>query len=256
MAFFFSLSLGLIAGAMAVAIWNALGRKLGDSEFWPGLRRLATRMVTGAAQQDFFREYVQLLRLLGRYLARTSIRVALTIVPVASVVVLLGPIAIRHEAALSDRIGVFPPQSGALHSRNRSLSLDAEGMAFHGAALPQGPVELILHDTKLSLPEFRGAVAVSNCGWTCLGLQLMGFDARHVEGGPALLVLRTSGETANPLWPWLGNLEFTFWSAVMAGSLVAGAVMACRRRLSHQHFAPARMTAPGSSTGGLHPSVS
>jgi hypothetical protein len=225
-----SLCLGVAFGVVAVTIWHALGRWLGDDDFWPSLARIARGMVAGDSQQNFFAEYAQLLRLLGRYLVRTGCRVGLTVLPVLLAVLLLGPSAARYEARQSHRLYAYPRQELTLDVGGEVVAFDANGASSTQREIPFGPTRLVTASSSIPLADFHGTLAICHRPATCLGLKLLGLDARMVDEGPPLLIVRPGGTRGNLLWPYLGNLEFAFWTGLCCASLVAGFLMKARQR--------------------------
>jgi hypothetical protein len=211
-----------MAGLVACALWNRLGSRWGDAGFWPGLRRIAVRMATGEAQQDFLHEYVQLLKLLALYLGRMGVRVSLTVLPVAMTVMLVGPVGLKRELDQADRLRVTPPRSLDVEIAGSLFQFDETGTCHVAGPLPRGPLELPGTSTTQPALEFNGAVALTQAPVAALGLSLVGLRTECRTDGPSLLILRASNEQTNPFWPYLGNLEFAFWSGLLGASVLAG----------------------------------
>jgi Sulfotransferase family len=225
-----SVSLGIILGAAVILYWHALGRRLADTTFWPAFHQLSRRISGGQLPDDFFAAYARLLRLLAVYLARTGCRVAITILPVVLVVVALGPVANHYAAEQADRLCVYPVQPMTIDIGGQSVRFDGTGTSFQPGGVPTGPTSLVTE--PVPLVDFDGMLAVSSSPWTTLGLQLLGLPAQTVDRGPSLLILRASNGTTNPLWPYLGNLEFWFWSSMIGSSLLAGGLISIRAKQS------------------------
>jgi hypothetical protein len=89
------------------------------------------------------------------------------------------------------------------------------------------PLQITTPAFEVVVPQWTAPVAVSNSPWRCLGLTLLGMDARQVAAGPPLLIVRPSLGDANPLSPYLSDVELSFWAGLLSASLIAG--LALRR---------------------------
>lgn len=230
MAEFVSASVGILVGGVVVWLWRWTGTWVGDAEFWPAFRKLANGLLAGEDQDDFFRNYAKLIRLLGGYLWQTSLRVGVVIVPVMLCLALLAPLAARYAASHANWLELYPPREVEMGVAAGSLSFGADGKAPLVAGVLGGPVRLATTTGLLELPVFEGSFAVCNSAWSCLGLQLAGLNAQLIPQGPDLLILRSTNGDGNILWPFLSDVEFAFWTGMLLSSTAIGCFWTVTRR--------------------------
>ena len=222
-------------GVVVVALWQATEARLGGGDFWSAYRRIAGNLLTGAEQEQFLQQYAELMRRLGGYLAKTACRVAIAIAPVIVCLALLGPLAARRAARTADRLEVYPPQAVQLQVAHASYSTGPEGtVELPGGVFRTGnssaPLRLTTNDRAVEAPDFQGAIAFCESEWRGLGLQLIGLEVHHAPQGPRLLIVRATDGERNFCWPFLSDVEFSFWAGMLVTSLAAAVVGKARRQ--------------------------
>lgn len=220
-----SASLGAVLGGVVVLLWNALGSRFGEDRFWPLFQQLARDLTAGAPPEKILRQYGELLKLLALYVGKMTCRVGIAILPVVLSFGLLAPVVSSRAMRSADRLEIYPPQSAVVALGDSSLVFGADGRAELPRAARDAPVSIATQEFAMELPRLNGAVAVTNSTWTCLGLQLLGLNAHHRPNGPSLLMLRPDLADNNPLYPYLSDVEFWFWTGLLGASLASGLVL-------------------------------
>ena len=220
-----SATVGLMLGGIVMLLWTALARWLGDERFWPLFREIASDLAAGASPEQFFRKYTQLLKLLASYVGKTTCRIGIAILPVVVAFGLLAPLVSRRAMEAAEYLTIHPPHSAVVKIGTGSFAVGRDGRIELPREERDQPVSLAGPDAAVRLPRLEGAIAIANSPWTCLGLQLLGLDTLYLADGPSLLILRPYMGDDNPLYPYLSDLEFWFWSGLVAGSLAGGFVV-------------------------------
>ena len=84
---------GLIVGCPVALLWRLISLRLGQIDFWPSCRRLTRSLLCTVDAREFRAQYAELLRLLGRYLARNVLLTAGASLPVILFVLFVAPAA-------------------------------------------------------------------------------------------------------------------------------------------------------------------
>jgi hypothetical protein len=85
--------------------------------------------------------------------------------------------------------------------------------------------QLRLRGETLDAEALGRKLALCTSAMTCLGFELLLFETRRVRepsGGARSVVVRPLAFAANPLWPWLDDLELAFLVSAVAGGFAAG----------------------------------
>jgi hypothetical protein len=220
-----SASIGAVLGGVVVLLWNALGSRFGEDRFWPLFQKLARDLAAGAPPKQILRQYGELLKLLAIHVGKTTCRVSIAIFPVVLSFSLFAPVASSRAMRSADHLEIYPPQSVVVTLGELSLVFGPDRRAELPRAERDAPVSIASQEFAIELPRLKGAVAVTNSTWTCLGLQLLGLNAHHRPNGPSLLMLRPHLADCNPLYPYLSDVEFWFWSGLLGASLASGLVL-------------------------------
>jgi hypothetical protein len=155
----------------------------------------------------------------------------------------------RVEISRADRLRVHPPATMVLDIGGAPIAFDQTGTFYCQGSFPLGKLTLLADQGRRATDEFHGALAVSHSSWICVGLRLLGLDALHFADGPALLVIRAADGSPNPLWPYLGDLEASFWCGVLVASALAGCFsLRCKSLQVHRWGLCGRLAPPTAGT--------
>ncbi|MFN0055445.1 MAG: hypothetical protein ACKV0T_25135 [Planctomycetales bacterium] len=219
---------GLLLGGLVSAIWQGITLRLGKSDFWTSFRRLTGELVTGNEDQ-FLQQYGQLLKLLGGYLGRNALTLCLSFLPVVLTVLFAAPAAMDRYNLQARWLEVHVAESVELRIGGQVLTSEGEPARFTPVPGEDGAGTVTLSTGELAFDSWLHNQAFSTSGAKCLGLELLGFHAHHVEQGPELLIVRASRGDANFFWPYLNDAEFAFYLALSLASAI-GMVILKRKR--------------------------
>jgi hypothetical protein len=185
---------GLLGGWMFFRCWRALLPAGRSRAFWSALPETARRMVTTEEPSEVLRHYRNLIGTTARYAARSVGAVLVAILPTSALFLVLT--ALDPSERLTTRVEVHPASAVASAPDRTALAGKHVWCASTAACFF---FEMMLFDTHdLDTPATRSAAVIS---------RPVVFDR-------------------NPFWPYLNDLDFTFFAAIVAGSALA----AWRRR--------------------------
>lgn len=185
-----SVALGIVAGAAFAWIWLRIVPPGTSRRFWSSMRALTHEMLTVEETSAFFRLYGRLGRLLGPYLARNLGGTLAGCLPVAVIVLFLAAPVFERWDARAERVTLAPESAAGLLSTP---------VPYHGART--GYCSSAGYCTLLAALDFRV-------------VQLDRPDVPYA-------VVRGYHSDVNPLWPFLSDLEATFFVAFVL-SMLAG----------------------------------
>lgn len=187
--------------------------------------------LTGIAQalsqtddvDDFLALYKRLLVNAGSYLARNLGGLVLCCLPIGLALALLAPPLLDAWDRQSAELAGYP--AVAASAVNQALVQRPAERGEPGTSIDIGGVAVPLHQ-----PYDRLAICWSIA--RCTLFRLLGFEVREVEQAATteapFIVIRPSHGDDNVLWPYLSDLEFTFWAAFMLAT--CGGFLLPRRR--------------------------
>jgi hypothetical protein len=208
----FSILAAAIAGAVGGWLFHRLWRALlpaGRSRaFWTSLPQTVRGMVTTEEPAEVLRHYKQLITTTARYTARSLGAVLVAILPSSAIFLLLSALD------PSDRMT-------ALVEVHRT---DGERVVLDRRALDDSAVRL----GGVALDEKSLAHKHGWCGsmTACLLFEAMMFDTHAIgeqggDVGASAWIARPFLFDRNPFWPYLNDLESSFFVAVMLGGFGA-----------------------------------
>lgn len=183
---------GLPAGAAFVPLWQWLSPKGTTGAMLSRMLDHAKDLFSAEQLAEFGRVYKELAITLGVYLARTLGGLALGCLPVVLILVLAAP-AVLH--AWDERF---------------------DAVLIHPRPIPElaGDVQATARD---KVPR---AYCWDATGCLLLALSGLPADTRELPAPPSegYAIIRVDHGDSNPLWPFLGDLEATFFAGVILGS--------------------------------------
>lgn len=219
---------GLLLGGMATLVWLQTARWFGDKVFWGSARQLTASLLADPTNDEFFQQYLKLLRSLSVYLLKTTARVTATVLPIILALYFLSPIFARRQAQIATHLTAYPPQ--AIELRILSGTLPGSGGQYDWPGKNRGPLSVSTPDWSTHV-DYAQPVVMTNSLFKKYAYQACGFHVVHAEHAPDLLLLRPSAADSNPFWPYLNDTEFLFWICVAMASL-AVATFCCKFSLS------------------------
>src|SRR5258708_30635869 len=95
-------TLGIVMGGVAALVWQKVSARISQIDFWRSFAHLARSLFAETDDREFLKRYVQLLKLLGRYVGRNIILMGASSLPVVVCAGALGPIAWWHTATVEN----------------------------------------------------------------------------------------------------------------------------------------------------------
>ncbi len=199
-----TITAGAVAGLGFALIWRKLVPMRVHGEFWSEMTVLTRDIVTVDDTAVFLRLYKRLALAAGGYTLRNMVGVVVSCVPLIVILLAVGIPLFDGWDARAERLAVIPPGSATLESSG------SPGVST---------VKLIDENESIVL---EGPVPKAGACWStlrCATLGLLGFQVIQLSP-PAdkdlqPFIIRADHDDWNPLWPYLGSLEFMFYVAVM-----------------------------------------
>lgn len=217
-------ALGIAVGGFATWLWREIHLRSGHDDFWHRFARVAQCAVSDDDANDFLKSYLNLLTRLPVYVGKRLFALVVALMPIVLLVTFLGPYAIEQRNGRARYIEVFPKQQVAVRLNDQSLNLDRN----HGLIPLRNDPNVaatfttdycVLHSDSLAKKFAASSSAIDHLLFKALGFDVQRIRATQASG-KQLLVVRLSCGDSNVLWPYLNDLEFTFFVAVTLGSLV------------------------------------
>lgn len=217
-------------GVFVACIANWLSGRLGGGDFWKSLPELTRALATQADSDAFLKLYGKLLRLLGAYLFRNAVQLAVSFAPVIATVILAGPAVMEAYNRGATELSVHPP-------RSLNLETDAGGQATNDSGSAFIPVPDFA-GTRVATTE-TGTFPVANprqnqawclTDWGRLGMGLLGFETHVATEATGYLVLRPKRSDWNPLWPYLNDLEFLLYLGIALASGATALILKAKKQ--------------------------
>jgi hypothetical protein len=170
-----------------------------------------------------------LLRNLIIYLWKTACRMAIATFPVLFCVVWGGPQLAETQWHRASHLQVYPTQEVTIRTDQQLLECRADGCI----PLPKarsGSFVVAGRGWSLTVDSLVQPVGVGRTFWQQSVLWLCGIGTRYldvdgVESLPNLLIVRPSLGDTNLLWPYLNDLEASFWQALLVGTLLVAVLL-------------------------------
>lgn len=213
--------LGLVAGYLFYRLWRVIVPRSWSRSFWRSVAGEINGMLTCEDPSDMLKHYKAFLVSIAGYIARSSMGLVLALIPVASVYV--GLSFLDPSGREAKYLEVYPAihlgGSGAANYFSRTVD---------GRLLIQrtdiGDAGIRIADKRLDQNMLAKKQAFCPSIVSCALYDLMWFQTHIVElenspGGS--VIVRPVLLDSNPFWPYLNDLDFWFFLAVMAGSTAA-----------------------------------
>ena len=230
----FSLLAGIAGGWAFHVVWRWILPRARSREFWRAMPVHASGMLHCTDPDDVARHYGALITQTAGFAARNTLAVFVALAPVAALFLLSDALNAdkRRVPIVEVRPAVAAPLIPASASMEKSgdggLLIDRRGIAE----------EMLLLGTPLDGEDLASKQAFCSGMLSCLGYELMLFETHRLRsqlpgGNSRSVVVRPLAFAANPLWPYLDDLELAFLVGTIAGGIGAS------RRSSHAQKMPA-----------------
>jgi hypothetical protein len=217
-----SILAGIGGGWAFYLIWRRILPRARSRAFWQAVPAHASGMLHCEEPDDVLRHYRALIRQAASFAGRNTLAVFAGLLPMAALFLLTsalhpeqrrGPLVeVRPAAAVAG----LPAWAGAVRTRDGGLLIDRRDVAGRALRLLGEPLDARALGRKRAL--CTSAIA-------CLGYELLLFETHRVQqhsGSARSVVVRPRAFAANPLWPWLDDLELAFLVSAIAGGMAAG----------------------------------
>jgi len=220
---------GLIGGWLFYRLWRRIVPSSWSRVFWRTLAINAHRMLTCDEPSEMFVHYRALLTATAAYTGRSILGLLLATAPIVIIFPLLA--AYDPSGQIAESAEVHPATViGDLSRLSPPWRIDDERLFVDRNQLGESRVQL----AGKSLDSGMLAEKRAFCRTTvsCLLFEMMLFETHLIspeeEKISNSVIVRPALLESNPFWPYLNDLEFWFFIAIMLGS--AGAAWLSRRR--------------------------
>lgn len=226
---------GLAVGGLAGWLWSFISDRLGDDDFWQRLRTVVGLLVSAEGEDRFFQEYVKLLPLLMKFLAKKLITLALAFAPVVIAFLSLTLLATPVWNKRLTHVEVSPPQVLSVDVAGETLHLDESHNAIPSSVDLNAPAVLHTKAGEFHCESLMEKQAYSPHLLQWLTLIMLDWDmlapqtSEPADAAPSILLRPSSGDD-NVFWPYLNDWEFDFFVAVSLGSIIGILVPKVRKR--------------------------
>jgi len=225
-----AIACGLLLGVVTAFIWDRVLLWWGESGFWRAVADFTQAAVSGSNDADFLRQYGQLLKELGKYLARNLVTIGVAFLPVTIFLLIAWPMAHASANGRATQLVVYPPQAVTIETGGQTHRLEPP---HDSLPLPEdraASLEIAAGGATLHCDSASENCAFATSEWQRLLLSLFDFHVAESPPEVPLLILRPSGGDDNWFWPYLNDLEFLFLTSVSAASLGGMLFLKLRRR--------------------------
>ncbi len=219
-----SAGLALLLGTSFILIWRRVLAAEAAAAFWRSLMETSLRLLRSEELSELMALYKHMIALVARYLGKNLLGLALGLLPVALVLLLLAPTALSMWNAEAEYIEIYPAQAASLSISGEAFARTEEaGRVFHSFE-PGATAILRTPSSSIELADLSAAHGIC---WTvvyCAIFRSLDFEVTALTGDPgdgsAYVVVRPSHRDRNFLWPFLSDLEFTFFAAFVLANLI------------------------------------
>ena len=219
-----SIVMALLLGAGFILIWRRILTPEASALFWRSFMETSWTLLRSEELSELARLYKHMIALVARYLGKNLLGLALGLLPMALVLLLLAPTALLMWNAEAEYIEIYPPQAASLSiSGGNSARTEEAGRVFHSFE-PGATAILRTPSSRIDLADLSAAHGIC---WTvvyCAIFRTLDFEVTAVTGDPGdgsdYVVVRPSHRDRNFLWPFLSDLEFTFFAAFVLANLI------------------------------------
>ena len=215
--------MGFIGGGLFYCLWRGLLPRSRSRAFWRTLPDSVRGMLTSDEPSDLLRHYRTLIVATARYAARNTLAVLVGIAPIAVIFLLLDALALSSRMAES--VEVYPATAMAQaaggvsdwHMHDERLLIDRDQL---------GDAPMQLAGQRLDREALAKKQAFCDTTVSCLLFDMLLFETHRIDprtghrmGGS--VIVRPVLLDRNLFWPYLNDLDFWFFIAVMSGSAAA-----------------------------------
>jgi hypothetical protein len=181
--------LGLLAGGAFAWIWLRVVPAGTNRRFWSAMSGLTREMLQVEETGAFLRLYRRLGGLLAKYVARNLGGAALGCLPMIAILLTVAPLVFSAWDARAPRLALIPAEAANLVT------------------------------TPAALSERTGYCATDGY---CALFAALDFKVVRLEPAPTFnyVVARADHGDANPLWPFLSDIEAAFFAAFILATLM------------------------------------
>ena len=213
---------GIAAGWAFHVVWRRILPRARSREFWRAMPVHASGMLHCTDPDDVARHYGALMTQTAGFAARNTLAVLVALAPVAALFLLSDalhsdqrrvPIVEVRPAVAATLIPASPPME---QTGDGGLLIDRRGIAK----------ELRILGTTFDSEDLTNKQAFCAGILSCMGYQLMLFETHRLQSqlpsrNSRSVVVRPLAFAANPLWPYLDDLELAFLVGTIAGGIGA-----------------------------------
>jgi hypothetical protein len=215
--------MGLVGGWLFYHLWRSLLPRSRSQEFWRSLPDSVRGMLTSAEPSDLFRHYRTLIVATARYAGRNTLAMLVGIAPIAAIFLLLDALHLSRHVATS--VEVYPATAIARPAALVSnWGIDDKRLLIDRDKLDDASVQLA--GQTLDREALIKKQAFCETTVSCLLFDMMLFETHSMNPQAesqmsGSVVVRPMLLDSNPFWPYLNDLDFWFFIAVMSGSAAA-----------------------------------
>lgn len=215
--------MGFAGGGLFYYLWRGLLPRSRSRAFWRSLPDSARGMLTSDEPSELLRHYRTLMVATARYAARNTLAVLVGITPIAVIFLLLDALALSSRMAES--VEVYPATAMAQAAGGVSdWHMHDERLLIDRDQLGDAPVQLA--GQRLDREALAEKQAFCDTTVSCLLFDMLLFETHRIDpragrrmGGS--VIVRPVLLDRNLFWPYLNDLDFWFFIAVMSGSTAA-----------------------------------
>ncbi|MGH8249923.1 MAG: hypothetical protein ACREVI_04375 [Steroidobacteraceae bacterium] len=220
-------SFGLLAGAavgwLFQRIWRRILPRPLSRAFWQGLPVNLRGMMKSAEPDDMLRHYQALLRATAGFAGRNLLGISLGIAPIA--ILLLAYDGLNLPGRFATQVEAYPASTiSRMAMPSGEWRVDGQRLLVDRRSLSDVPLRVAGH--ALDRSALAGKQAFCETTLSCLSYDILLFETHRIDSVPdrarsGSIVMRPRLLDRNSLWPYLDDVEFWFFIAVMAGSAAA-----------------------------------
>jgi hypothetical protein len=215
--------MGFVGGWLFYLLWRGLLPRSRSREFWRSLPDSVHGMLTSDEPSDLFRHYRTLVVAAARYAGRNTLAVLVGTMPIAVIFLLLNTLDLSSRVATS--VEVYPATAIVRPAGLMSdWRMDDERLLIDLGK--SGDLSVQLAGQTLDRESLAKKQAFCETTISCLLFDMMLFETHSIDPQAesqrdGSVVVRPVLLDSNPFWPYLNDLDFWFFIAVMSGSAAA-----------------------------------
>jgi hypothetical protein len=217
---------GLCGGLSFFAIWRRAVPRAFTSRFWRTVPADVQGVLRSQDPDVMLAHYKALLVSLGAFSARNTLGLVLGLLPMG--LLFLAVAALDPSSTLATETELHPPglaaaQVPAAERRDGRLFVARSGRSDNSESSERSERPLRVAGLSLDGAALDGKLAICASPLACLVPGMLLFDTRAAELGieRGAILVRPRWFDANPLWPYVNDLELLFFVAAIGGSAAA-----------------------------------